>query len=328
MPLEFVASLTDSPGNIRQLIRRWDESGDRRNPFASVLITPLFASQSTLEIVRCLKEDRGSKVYFDSGGFWVQRGKVSYRELYGQLLNFYTKNKWADWYILPDNVPTSADTPELVEKKAQETVIFSEMFFREMPDELKPKALPVVQGHTQDQLYNAIEAYSSLQVKRIGFGSFGTSGKNNGANHLTLGAKERLRSVFGELGKLGIKGHVFGVGIPTALEVLADLEVASFDSVGWFITAGYGKIFLPFTNGRLCTIRPRSYSYNCVIRDSEFQRLKLETGHSCKFCSRFEDLQNDRWARILHNLACVLDTVQAIQNKPIRRNDGEPGVSL
>lgn len=317
MPIEFVVSLTDSPRNIIKLISKWNESGDGRNPFASVLITPLFASNSTLEIVKCLKESHGSKIYFDSGGFWVQRGKVSYRELYGQLLDFYKENRWADWYVLPDNVPTSADAPELVEKKARETVVFSEMFFREMPDELKQKAVPVVQGHTSEQLYNAIGVYARLQVKCIGFGSFDTSGKNNGANHLTLAAKERLRAVFDELGKLGIKGHVFGVGIPTAIEVLADLGVASFDSVGWFITAGYGKIFLPFTNGRLCTIRPRSRNYKSIISNSEFQRLKVETGHSCEFCKNFEDLQNDRWARILHNLACVLDTVQIIQDRGV-----------
>jgi len=314
MPIEFVASLTDNPKNINKLIHEWDESGDRRNPFASVLITPLFASQSTLKTIRHLKEERGSVVYFDSGGFWVQRGKIEYRELYGELLDFYKKNQWADWYILPDNVPISSDTPEMVERKAKETVVFSEMFFNEMPDNLKSKALPVIQGYTQDQLYRAIEVYARLQVKRIGFGSFGTSGKNNGINKVTHDAQNRLDLVFEELSRLEIEGHVFGVGMPPTIKMLAGLGVKSFDSVGWFISAGYGKIYLPFTNGRLCTIRPRSRHYKCIIRDSEFQRLKRSTKHSCEFCREFGDLQNNRWARILHNLACVLDTIQAVNS--------------
>ena len=72
MPLEFVASLTANASDIRRIIRMWDKSGDQRNPFASVLVTPLFATQATLEVVKQLKEERASKVYFDSGGFWVR----------------------------------------------------------------------------------------------------------------------------------------------------------------------------------------------------------------------------------------------------------------
>ena len=44
-------------------------------------------------------------IIFDSGGYYVQQGVVTYESLYQKLLEFYRINQWADWYVLPDYVP-------------------------------------------------------------------------------------------------------------------------------------------------------------------------------------------------------------------------------
>ena len=50
--MQFVTSLTVDASLLRKLLRLWDEGGDPRNPFANVLVTPLFASPSTLKLIR------------------------------------------------------------------------------------------------------------------------------------------------------------------------------------------------------------------------------------------------------------------------------------
>jgi hypothetical protein len=75
---------------LRKLLRLWDEGGDPRNPFAAILVTPLFAAPSTLRLIREeLKERRGATVYFDSGGYYVQQGKISFDNLYSSLRSYY-----------------------------------------------------------------------------------------------------------------------------------------------------------------------------------------------------------------------------------------------
>jgi hypothetical protein len=183
--LRLVTSLTVDASLLRRLLRLWDEGGDPRRPFASVLVTPLFASPSTLQLIREeLKEKRGSIVYFDSGGYYAQQGKISFDDLYHRLREYYSapENQWADWYVLPDHVPTSTDSSEIVEQKVNETITAAKMFFAEMPSHIQEKSISVIQGHTFEQVNRCIDAYRSLGQQYLGFGSFGTSGTNNSIN--------------------------------------------------------------------------------------------------------------------------------------------------
>lgn len=194
--MKFIASLTMNASDLRQALALWDRYGDNRNPFSDVLISPLFCQPSTLKIVREeLKERRGSRVYFDSGGYYVQQGRITYEGLYGQLIEYYRKNDWADRYVLPDWVPTSQDSPQEVEHKVRATITVGRMFYDEMPDELKPKVLPVVQAHTKAQLISCMELYSQIASGLIGFGSFGTSGSTNGVNTVTNRSVEVVRDL-------------------------------------------------------------------------------------------------------------------------------------
>ena len=86
----------------------------------------------------------------------MQQGRVAYKELYGLLMDFYRQNRWADWYVLPDLVPTSQDDPETVEYKVRATVTVSRLFYDELPSDLQDRALPVVQAHTKGQVMDCI----------------------------------------------------------------------------------------------------------------------------------------------------------------------------
>lgn len=309
--MQFVASITRDAAEIRRIQTLWKESGDQRNPLSRVLVTPLFTRTSTLRLIREMKETGAiSEVWFDSGGYFVQMGRLVYDEMYLQLLDFYRTNTWADWYVLPDYVPTSSDSPDDVWHKVRRTADGGRLFFLEMPDSMKSRALLVMQGHTIGQVEYCLSQYLAIGAKRLGFGSFGTNGKASSVNSVTTVALDLLVHLCGILRQPGIHLHAFGVGTPPVIYLLNTVGVSSFDSVGWMKTAGYGKVYMPFVR-----------AYNITYRDlaarglgrEEFMELQKLTGHSCHYCRSFEVLQRDRFARIMHNLAVVLDTVESVE---------------
>lgn len=317
--MRFIASLTMNAGDLRQAMKLWDESHDPRNPFAHVLVSPLFARTSTLRIIREeLKERLGSKVCFDSGGYYVQQGRISYEHLYGRLMTYYQQNQWADWYVLPDWVPTSQDDPQTVEHKVRATITIGRLFYNEMPDNLKLLALPVVQGHTQAQIMACVDAYTEYANGRIGFGSFGTSGSTNGVNTVTHQSILVLRSLVNLAASRGLDVHLFGVSTPPILYLFHQLGVASFDSMAWMKAAGYGNVFLPLVRGYMATYRviERTHTFR-----SQFEHLKELTGHRCVFCEDFSELMTNRMYRIMHNLTSVLDTVDLVGSDQLSHED-------
>jgi hypothetical protein len=304
----LVTSLTIDASLLRKLLRLWDESGDERDPFASVLITPLFTDPSTLRLVREeLKERRGSTIYFDSGGYYAQQGKITFDELYRQLRGYYRDpaNQWADWYVLPDNVPTSQDSAEAVERKVRETITAAKIFYAEMPSEIQERAMPVIQGHTFAQVNECIAAYREMGARYIGFGSFGTSGATNSINVADQRSAETLAHITEKLLSEDVHLHTFGISTPPAVYAFLRMGIYSFDSMAWLRSAGYGKVFLPFT--RAYNVSHRS-TRNSALNGMEFEELKLRTGHRCPFCESFADLRDKRLYRSLHNLVSVTET--------------------
>lgn len=312
--LEFIASISRDASEIRKMRALWSQGGDTRNPFMRVLVTPLFTPPSTLRLIHEMRKSGAIKeVYFDSGGYFVQMGRITYDDMYIRLLSFYQANRWADWYVLPDFVPTSADAPSDVWHKVRRTADGGELFWNELPDDLKPKALLVVQGHSVDQIEYCLGRYMRLGARRLGFGSFGTGGKASSVNSVTPAALDLLVHLNNIVKDSGVHLHAFGVGTPPVIYILSKLGISSFDSVGWMKTAGYGKIFMPFVRAYNITYRDLTAR---GLRHEEFLDLKALTGHSCYYCQSFESLQRDRFARIMHNLAVVLDTVETARRNP------------
>ncbi len=313
--MQLVTSLTVDASLLRKLLQLWDESGDPRNPFATVLVTPLFASPSTLKLIREeLKERRGATVYFDSGGYYAQQGKITFEKLYRTLRDYYQNpdNQWADWYVLPDHVPTSTDSLTIVEEKVNDTVTATRMFYAEMPSMVQERSMPVIQGHTFRQVNRCIEAYRELGLKYIGFGSFGTSGANNSINVADSRSAATVAHIVRELEDDGIRLHTFGVSTPPVIYAFQRLGIYSFDSLAWQRSAGYGKVYMPFI--RAYNVSHRS-TRNSALSQTEFELIKERTGHHCPFCENFGHLSKRRLYRSLHNLVAVMDTVKVDQRQ-------------
>lgn len=310
--MQLVTSLTLEPNLLRRLLRLWDEGGDPRNPFATVLVTPLFASATTLKLIREeLKEKRGATVYFDSGGYYAQQGKIGFDDLYHTLQDYYATldNQWADWYVLPDHVPTSKDTPHVIQKKIYETVTASKSMFYGLPDTLRERAIPVIQGHTDTQLRFCIENYLSFGAQYIGFGSFDTCGPNESINRITLDTIDLLKTVNELATHYHFKLHLFGIGSPPAHYLFSQMQVRSFDSLTWLKAAGYGHVFLPFVRGYRITHRTTQRIY---WDENEFLLWKGITEHSCPFCESYAKLAENRLFRILHNISTFMETAERL----------------
>lgn len=316
--MRFVASLTLCPSDIRKIQRMLQETDVTVHPLQNVLVTPHFVNGEALALVRALK-DNGATVYFDSGGYYVQVGRMAYEDLYYPLLQCYLANPWADIYTLPDYVPTTQDSEDEVWFKVRETVDFSTIFLHELPPSLRERAMPVVHGHTLDQVEYCLLRYIELGVKHIGFGSFGTGGKDNEANIITQNAQTFARHVVQVAHNAGIQVHLFGVGAPALTAMIYGTGADSFDSSSWLKSAGYGQIHLPFTRGYNISHRNSRSELQKGITIEEFERLKELTGHSCPYCESVEQLQSVKLVRALHNLISVTESVNMINRGEYQR---------
>jgi queuine/archaeosine tRNA-ribosyltransferase len=311
--MEFVASMTHRADELRKIARLWQSSGDKRNPFARTIFTPLFARPNVNIFMKETFEASGG-VIFDSGGYYVQQGIVTYEALYQKLLQFYRKNQWADWYVLPDYVPTSSLTADEVDSRVRATVTISKLFQTEMPESLHRKCLPVVQGHTLEQIQFSIENYAQMGVSYIGFGSFGTSGDNNSINTITRQSIRMIEFLRRHTEKYKLKIHLFGIGTPSVLPLFRELGIDSFDSSCWSRTAGFGNVYLPFMGRRNITGRMLREVGGEAYTKAKFVELRDATGHDCPFCRDVEQLIHNRLHQMMHNLYVMLDTVDLLNS--------------
>jgi queuine/archaeosine tRNA-ribosyltransferase len=248
----------------------------------------------------------------DSGGYYVQVGRMDYHELYYPLLKFYKENRWADIYTLPDHVPTSQDNSEEIWTKVKDTVRYTKLFFQELPLELQEKAMPVVQGHTLEQIDYCLKHYLSLGINYLGFGSFGTIGKNSQVNIATNSAVDLARYVVSVAEENEIQVHLFGLGAPALVAMIKGIGASSFDSSSWIKSAGFGQIQLPFTRGYNISHRNGRSELQQGITIREFEELRVRTHHQCPFCNSIERLQREKMYRALHNLVSIRQSVDMI----------------
>lgn len=312
--LQFVASATLKRADLRGLLDRWERHGTGIDPLANVILTPLpgLSEPTTVNYVRERLVGR-SRIWFDSGGYFVQQGEIKYEDLYRRLLAWYRENRWADVYVLPDYVPSSDLDDEETEHRVRATIAVARLFTADLPPELRNRAVPVVQGRTREQVLRCVEAYSELGYTTIGFGTFDTSGVGKDINLLTRRAMANLDFLLQIANRQKMSVHAFGIGTPALIPTLFQLGVQSFDSSCWIRTAGFGNVVLPFTgrrnisHGMLKEVGGASYSA------AEFSELKERTGHTCAFCEDFERLQRDRLDQALHNLIVIRDTIAALE---------------
>lgn len=311
--ISFIASLTVSPSDIRKITSLLQGVNLVPNPLNRLLITPLFSSQESMRMTEQMVAS-GNSVYFDSGGYYVQIGRLSYQDLYVPLLRAYHSNRWASIYTLPDHVPRSQDTSEEIEAKIRDTIAYSTLFFEEMPDELKSRAMPVVQGHNYAQVDACLDAYIRLGVSHIGFGSFGTVGASSEVNIATNSAVELAKYVAEVAHQHGMKMHAFGLGVPALIAMLKGIGVDSFDSSSWLKAAGFGQVFLPFMRAYNISHRTAVSEIQRGITFEQFNEWRVLTGHQCPYCDSLEELQNKKMYRAVHNLIVMAESVDMINS--------------
>lgn len=313
--MEFVASATLKRYDLRGLLERWEQAGSGPDPFSSVILTPLpgLSQRATVDFVRRHFVGR-SRIWFDSGGFFVQQGEIGYEELYRRLLDWYREEQWADVFVLPDYVPSSDLSPQEVEDRVRATLAVARLFSAELPEYVRSRALPVVQGHTREQIRACVDVYLDLGYQAIGFGSFDTGGAGADINLLTRRALDNFSFLQELAARYGLRTHAFGVGTPALIPTLHALGVASFDSSCWIRTAGFGNVLLPFvgrrnvSHGMLREIGGPAYD------EETFLELKELTEHECPFCASFSRLQRDRLDQALHNLLVIRETVRRLEH--------------
>jgi hypothetical protein len=87
--VKFVRSLTVARSEIIEFLRLWELSQDPRAPFESLILTPLpgLTDPSRVSTVKQYFAHH-SHIIFDSGGYAVQQGIISYEDLYQRLLSY------------------------------------------------------------------------------------------------------------------------------------------------------------------------------------------------------------------------------------------------
>ena len=137
---QFYVGLTADASSIRGLVRRFYEGYGGQppfHPFERIIVSPLFVPPATLRLLKSWREGSSpirspvancQSLIFDSGGYQVQTGKLTYEELCRELRKTYERETWADFYVLPDHVPTSRDSDAEVERKIKETLTMGELF--------------------------------------------------------------------------------------------------------------------------------------------------------------------------------------------------------
>lgn len=281
----------------------------------AVLVTPLMVSAGTLRAVREVEAEYGIPAMFDSGGYAVQTGRLDYFEMYSGLLELYRRERWAQLYTLPDNVPTSQDSVDAVDAKVRQTVECSELFYRELPPELRDRALGVVHGRSLAQVEFCLDRYTRLGLRHVGFGSFGTAGKNSSMNIATEAAVGNAGRLARLASERGLTTHLFGVGAPAILPWIARTGATSFDSANWARSAGFGQVFLPLTRGYNISHRHTVSTVQQGLTRTQFEQLCTASGHRCPFCESFEQLQTSREARASHNLCATADALEIIARR-------------
>jgi ribosomal protein S18 acetylase RimI-like enzyme len=318
----FYASAADFAWRMRRMVRLFYDAYSGVppfHPFERQIVTPLFAPKAVLRALRAWREGippvDGAippvrSVIFDSGGYQVQTGRLSFDELVERLLPYYRENAWADLLVLPDHVPRSSDSDREVAVKVEDTLRTGEEFLKRLPH-LRERFIGVVHARTIEQVRFAVRHWASLGITYVAFGSFGTSGPKGSINKVSKESEALLFALQDACAEFGLSFHLFGIGGPAHLQRLrtAGIVPTSLDSAGWWKAAGSSRVFLP--NRPELSVSERSKG-TAIHSASEWDKMRQAAGHDCPFCRDFHALQQDRWHRMLHNLVVVMECLSAL----------------
>lgn len=299
-PTAFVPSLTYKAREVFECAESFN-SDLPVSLFDYVLIT-IIAAGARLELQAIQNRvGNGTKVVFDSGGFFVQTGKMRYDELHEPLMKAFLQHQWAHLYTLPDNVPSVEDSQDTIDYRVRETVKGSVRFFQQLPDHLKERALGVIQGNLKWHHDYCLEHYLKAGIPNVGFGTFG---KVTDLEMLTNARRMRLISQ-----REGMKHfHLFGFGHLGATVYAKYVNPDTFDSASFMVVAGYKRIGAPFVHYMNISEKRAA---PCISPE----RWRFVVEHTNHFeVADYKELVASRKARLFNNLVAQYLTVDRLNN--------------
>jgi hypothetical protein len=311
------------------LIRRYYQGYEavgrepRYHPFRRIIFTPLFTPPRAVQLFRELASENPDPsvtlmpeltagriprptLMFDSGGYQVQMGKMTYDELCGRLRRLYDEERWGDYYVLPDHVPTSGDSDRQASEKASETLAQGELFLDWFP-ERRENFIGVVHGRTEDEMRRGAARWRDLGVSYIAFGSFGTSGPNGSVNMVSQRSISLLQALSASAREYAQRIHIFGIGNPGYIAKFQanGADAISFDSSGWWKMAGFGYVLHERKFVNICSKGRMTKTLASLEEDMP------QSEHSCPFCADIPMLRAERQQRVLHNISYYAEVVRA-----------------
>lgn len=298
---------------IAKLRDEWYE-WEKRDPFENILVSPVDANRKIMNLLYEQKREYGTHVFFDSGGYLAEKGKISYGYLVRNLLDIYKKYPWADWYVMPDYPPRHNDPTHIIEKKVELTIRNVINTWKEAPSFIKERAVAPIQGFTLEQIKKTLDEYLGYDFNYMAFGAFKIVMKNKGVLLLDRKSAEYILYIQKRLKSYGVKLHVFGIGAFPSLYFFTRAGVYSFDNTSWIRGPKFGGLTVPMMPQFIKKTKKMNGKFNIgeEITKEEFYRLNKIWGHHCHWDDDWNTLiaPGNEDYRLLHGLAALLDTLK------------------
>lgn len=291
----------------------YEEVGESPDPFKYILVSPIDGSRRLMAMLKKHKDEYESHIFFDSGGYLTEKGKISYGYLVRNLLDIYKKYPWADWYVMPDYPPRHNDPPHIIEKKVQLTIQNVIKMWKESPSFIKERAVAPIQGFNLQQIDKTLDEYLGYDFNYMAFGAFKIVMKNKGVLLLDRKSAEYILHIQRRLKPYGVKLHVFGIGTFPSLYFFTKAGVYSFDNTSWIRGPKFGALsitMMPTFNAKTKETKS-DLTIGETLTPEKFRMLNELWGHKCPWDEPWDELvapgNEDR--RVLHGLAALMDTL-------------------
>lgn len=249
------------------------------------------------------RKDEG-KIEFmmvDSGGFQAGRLNLSPEELVDEDYKIYTRNNWADVYVMPDVPPTGHHPLPIMEEKTRQTMKLTHELFDKLPTELQAKSMPVFHVRNIRHIDEQYESYKPIIdiSKRVSFSIAAPTAKSY--NKFDANNFELMKYAMNKVGH-DVHMHCLGISSPLSVFCMAHAGLSSYDTISAKKSAGYGLILFPtgwyhFTNRRPPGLRKS----NSSVSFEKIEQLREETGHRCPFCDDIDMFYKSTYHRRIHN---------------------------
>ena len=261
----------------------------------------------------------------DSGGFQAGRFGLNAEQLVEEDYQIYTRNDWADAYVMPDMPPTGGDPLPIMEEKTRKTMSMTRELFDRLPLHLQEKSMPVFHVRNKRHIEEQYEFYKPIIdiSKRASFSIAAPTSKSYNkfdSNNFVL--MSRVMELVGQDTHL----HCLGVSSPLSVFCMAYIGLSSYDTISAKKSAGYGLILFPsgwyhFTDRR----SHKSVSFKKI------EELKEKTGHHCPFCDDVDLFYRSTYHRRIHNFIVFDELNWVFRNmdmKHVHEYDAKPKTKL